>query len=96
MFKISNRTVRQEANHILDPYFQFENRFDFLFVFVMDTPDGFPCLPVWRLGKQRKVSWKCRGFYYVISVGTLYALRICFYSHELTTEQAWVWHNMSC
>ena len=29
----------------LTPYFQFEKRFDFLFVYVMNTCDYFLCLP---------------------------------------------------
>ena len=40
------------------PYFQFEKRFDFLFVYVMNTGNYFLCLPSWHHGKRRKLSWK--------------------------------------
>ena len=53
------------------PYFQFEKRIDFLFVYVMNTCDYFLCLPSWHHGKRRKLSWKVVEFYYQISVGTL-------------------------
>ena len=42
----------------LTPYFQFEKRFDFLFVYVMNTCDYCLCLPSWHHGKRRKLSWK--------------------------------------
>ena len=42
----------------LTPYFQFENKFDLLFVYVMNTCDYFLCLPSWHHGKRRKLSWK--------------------------------------
>ena len=45
----------------LTPYFQFEKRFDFLFVYVMNTCDYFLCLPSWLHGKRRKLSWKSHG-----------------------------------
>ena len=45
----------------LTPYFQFEKRFDFLFVYVMNTCVYFLCLPSWHHGKRRKLSWKSHG-----------------------------------
>ena len=39
-------------------YFQFEKRFDFICVYVMNTCDCFLCLPSWHHGKQRTLSWK--------------------------------------
>ena len=42
----------------LTPYFQFENKFDFLFVYVMNTSDYCLCLLSWHHGKRRKLSWK--------------------------------------
>ena len=45
----------------LSPYFQYEKRFDFLFVYVMNTCDYFLCLPSWHHGKRRKLSWKSHG-----------------------------------
>ena len=38
-------------------YFQFEKRFDFLFVYVMNTRDDLLCLPSLHLGKWHKLSW---------------------------------------
>ena len=57
----------------LTPYFQFEKRFDFLFVYVMNTCDYFLCLPSWHHGKRRKLSWKVmeKSWNYQIFVGTL-------------------------
>ena len=43
------------------PYFQFEKKFDFLFVYVMNTCVYFLCLPSWHHGKWRKLSWKSHG-----------------------------------
>ena len=43
------------------PYFQFEKRFDFLFVYVMNMHDHFLCLPSWHHGKRRKLIWKSHG-----------------------------------
>ena len=34
------------------PYFQFENKFDFLFVYVMNTCDYCMCLNSWHHGKR--------------------------------------------
>ena len=45
----------------LTPYFQFEKRFDFVFVYVMNTCDYFLCLPSWHHGKRSKLSWKSHG-----------------------------------
>ena len=53
------------------PYFQFEKRFDFLSVYVMNTCEYFLCLPSWHHGKRRELSWKVMEFYYQISVGIL-------------------------
>ena len=41
----------------LTPDFQFEKRFDFLFVYVMIMCDDILCLPSWYHGKQCKLSW---------------------------------------
>ena len=38
----------------LTPYFQFETRFDFMFVNLL-------CLPSWNFGNQCKLSWKSHG-----------------------------------
>ena len=46
------------------PYFQFEKRFDFMFVYVMNTCDYFLCLPSWHHGKGVNCdgkSWKSHG-----------------------------------
>ena len=51
------------------PYFQFEKKFDFLFVYVMNTRDYFLGLPSRHHGK---LSWKVMEFYYQMSVGTLH------------------------
>ena len=36
-------------------------RFDFLFIFVMNTHDDLLCLPSWHHRKQRKLAWKSHG-----------------------------------
>ena len=36
-------------------------RFDFLFVYVMNTSDGLLCLPSWHHGNHRKLSSKRHG-----------------------------------
>ena len=43
------------------PYFQFENNFHFLFVYVMNTCDDLLYLPSWHHGKQCQMSWKSHG-----------------------------------
>ena len=40
------------------PYFQFEKKFDFLFVYVMNTCEYFLCLPSWHHEKWCNLSWK--------------------------------------
>ena len=40
------------------PYFQFQKRFDLLFIFVINTHDDLLYLPSCHRGKQRKLSWK--------------------------------------
>ena len=56
------------------PYFQFEERFDFLFAYVTNTCDDLLCLSYRHHGNRRKLSWKNYGkvmeFFYQISVGT--------------------------
>ena len=63
------------------PYFQFDRRSYFLFVYVMNTCDDLLCLLSWLVegrGKQHKLSWKTAllvmEFYYQISVATLFFL----------------------
>ena len=45
------------------PYFQFENKFYFLFVNnnVKNTHEKLLCFPSWHHGKQRILSWKSHG-----------------------------------
>ena len=43
------------------PYFQFEIKSDFLFVFVMNVHDDLLCLSPWHHGKQWKLSWRRHG-----------------------------------
>ena len=56
----------------LTPYFQFENKSGFLFVYVMNMRDDFLCLSSWHHGKQLKVSRKSHGILLSHSYGNPY------------------------
>ena len=58
MFQITDCNARQEQTICATPYFQFEKRFDFLFVHVMNMRDDLLRLPSWHRGKVRKLSSK--------------------------------------
>ena len=65
---------------ILTPYFQFEKRFDFLFVYVMNTCDYFLCLPSWHHGNGVNCdgkSWKSHGILLSVFCGNpVYNVRV--------------------
>ena len=81
------------------PYFQFEKRFDFLFVYVMNTWDYVLGLHAWHHGKRRKLSWKVmeKSWNFIIRFLCLsvlckfaFALIIDMRKHTANKKNGWI------
>ena len=69
-------------------YFQFDKRFDFLFVYVMNMHNESSVFAFLASWKPVKLSWKVMHFYYQISVITLFADEIAMFTSCLRCRVA--------